>query len=157
MQTSSPYSIADDKMYDKFLHTIEYARQLIVVMDEIQGKMKAIKDEANKNGKITDEQSERYNRLNHELDELNNAYDEQAHQLTLLLNVNTLNEAFNKRYNARVDYYNDVIQKTQDYYIKLKDIQDEALSGQYRQKKIMRINVILKLQVIIKITILVQY
>lgn len=38
LQTSSPYSIADDEMYDKFLHTIEYARQLIVVMDEIQVK-----------------------------------------------------------------------------------------------------------------------
>lgn len=97
--------------------------------------MKAIKDEANKNGKITDEQSEKYNRLNNELDELNNAYDEQAHQLTLLLNVNTLNEAFNKRYNARVDYYNNVIQKTEDYYNKLKDIQQEELSGQGIDRK----------------------
>lgn len=135
LQTSSPYITDDDYMHDVFLHTIEYARQLTVVMDEIQGKMKAIEDEANKNGKITDEQSERYNWLKHELDELNNAYDEQAHKLTVLLDVNKLNEAFNKRYDARVDYYNDVLKKTEDYYNKLKDIQDEAISGQIQTER----------------------
>ena len=138
LQTSFPHVLSDDKkkeLYDDFLHTIEYAEQLTVVMGEIQGKMKAIEDEANKNGKITDEQSERYNWLKHELDELNNAYDEQAHRLTVLLDVSGLNEGFQQRYDARVDYYNKVIEKTAEYYSKLKDIQDEALSGQIQTER----------------------
>lgn len=135
LKTFSNIELDEDKKYEYFFKLITSAKELTDEMNKIRASMQAISDEANKNGKVTDEQTKKYEELQNQLNDLNTSYDEQAHNLSLLLDVSTLNEGFKKRYVARIAYYNDVLAKTKEYYDKLKDIQNDALSGQVQTEK----------------------
>ena len=137
-KTSFKNSLDPDKekeIYKLFLDSISNTKELNLEMQNTEAELKKLQSEFIKNGKLTDEQKAKYDELGKTLKELYSEYNGYAEQLLVSLNVKSLNETFQDRYNARIEYYNDVIQKTEDYYNKLKAIQEEALSGQVQTER----------------------
>lgn len=137
-KTSFKKSLDPDKekeIYKLFLDSISNTKELNLEMQNTEAELKKLQSEFIKNGKLTDEQKAKYDELGKTLKELYSEYNGYAEQLLVSLNVKSLNETFQDRYNARIEYYNDVIKKTEDYYNKLKEIQTEALSGQIQTEK----------------------
>lgn len=137
-KTSFKNSLDPDKekeIYKLFLDSISNTKELNLEMQNTETELKKLQSEFIKNGKLTDEQKAKYDELGKTLKELYSEYNGYAEQLLVSLNVKSLNETFQDRYNARIEYYNDVIQKTEDYYNKLKAIQEEALSGQVQTER----------------------
>lgn len=137
-KTSFKNSLDPDKekeIYKLFLDSISNTKELNLEMQNTEAELKKLQSEFIKNGKLTDEQKAKYDELGQTLKELYSEYNGYAEQLLVSLNVKSLNETFQDRYNARIEYYNDVIQKTEDYYNKLKTIQEEALSGQVQTER----------------------
>ena len=137
-KTSFKNSLDPDKekeIYKLFLDSISNTKELNLEMQNTEAELKKLQSEFIKNGKLTDEQKEKYDELGKTLNELYSKYNDYAEQLLVSLNVKSLNETFQDRYNARIEYYNNVIQKTEDYYNKLKTIQEEELSGQVQTER----------------------
>lgn len=137
-KTSFKNSLDPDKekeIYKLFLDSISNTKELNLEMQNTEVELKKLQSEFIKNGKLTDEQKAKYDELGKTLKELYSEYNGYAEQLLVSLNVKSLNETFQDRYNARIEYYNNVIAKTEDYYNKLKAIQEEALSGQVQTER----------------------
>ena len=137
-KTSFKNSLDPDKekeIYKLFLDSISNTKELNLEMQNTEAELKKLQSEFIKNGKLTDEQKEKYDELGNTLNDLSAKYNGYTEQLLVSLNVKSLNETFQDRYNARIDYYNNVIAKTEDYYNKLKTIQEEALSGQVQTER----------------------
>lgn len=138
LQTSFKNSLKDDakqKLYDMFVNALSQTNDLTLQMQNAEDELRKLQKEILKTGKMTDEQKAKYDELDKKLNSLASDYNKYSNELLLSLNANSLNKAFNERYNARIDYYNDVIKKTEEYYNKLKTIQEEALSGQVQTEK----------------------
>ena len=138
LQTSFSQPLKDEQkqtLYEMFGKCISKTKDLTLQMQNAEDELRKLQKEILKTGEMTDEQKEKYDELDEQLNSLASDYNKYSNELLLSLNVNSLNEAFNERYSARVDYYNDVIQKTEDYYNKLKVIQEEALSGQIQTER----------------------
>lgn len=138
LQTSFSKPLKDEQkqaLYEMFGNALSKTKDLTLQMQNAEDELRKLQKEILKTGEMTDEQKAKYDELDEQLNSLASDYNKYSNELLLSLNVNSLNEAFNERYSARVDYYNDVIQKTEDYYNKLKEIQDEALSGQIQTER----------------------
>ena len=138
LQTAFKKPLKDDvkqKLYGMFASALSQTKDLTLQMQNAEDELRKLQKEILKTGEMTDEQKAKYDELDKELNSLASDYNKYSDNLLLSLNVNSLNEAFNERYNARIDYYNDVIAKTEDYYNKLKTIQEEALSGQVQTER----------------------
>ena len=138
----SVYEEKDWLVFEKLNFYSVKAQQLIPVLtilkyeiDATKDSIKSLNDEISKNNDPTVDQIVQYNNLIKELKRLNSEYNTYTAKLSAYSNDFSLIENFKARYQARVDYYNDVLKKTEDYYNKLKDIQDEALSGQIQTER----------------------
>ena len=138
-------SIYEDKdwlIFDKLNFYSVKAQKLIPVLtilkyeiDATKDSIKSLTDEISKNNGPTVDQIAQYNDLIKELKRLNSEYNIYTAKLSAYANNFSLIENFKTRYDARTEYYNNVLEKTKDYYKKLKDIQDEALSGQVQTER----------------------
>ena len=133
--TSDKIDIDYTKWYNAFVQILQPLEELDKEIGETRKSLMSLEDEVNKSGEITDAQKNKINELKEKLGELDNEYKGYAGELSALLDISSLSESLNMRLNARVDYYNAVIKKTQNYYNKLKVIQDEALSGQIQTER----------------------
>ena len=133
--TSDKVDIDYTKWYNAFVQILQPLEELDKEIGETRKSLMSLEDEINKSGKITDAQQNKINELQRKLGELDEDYKGYAGELSAILDVSSLSESLNMRLNARVDYYNAVIEKAKDYYNKLKDIQDEALSGQVETER----------------------
>ena len=133
--TSDNVDIDYTKWYNAFVQILPPLEELDKKISETRKSLMSLEDEINKSGEITDAQQKKVNELRQKLIDLDAEYNDYAGQLSAILDVSSLSESLNMRLNARVDYYNAVIKKTQDYYNKLKVIQDEALSGQVQTER----------------------
>ena len=133
--TSDKIDIDYTKWYNAFVQILQPLEELDKEIGETRKSLMSLEDEVNKSGEITDVQKNKIEELKEKLGELDNEYKGYAGELSALLDVSSLSESLNMRLNARVDYYNAVIKKAQNYYNKLKVIQDEALSGQIQTER----------------------
>lgn len=102
---------------------------------KINNEITSLDDKRHKNHKLTDEEIKKDIELGNTLNDLSKEYNNYAARLSRISNIFSLNDNFNDRYQARIKYYKDVLQKAEEYYKKLKDIQDEALSGQVQTER----------------------
>lgn len=133
--TSDKIDIDYTKWYNAFVQILQPLEELDKEIGETRKSLMSLEDEVNKSGEITDAQKNKIKELKEKLGELDNEYKGYAGELSVLLDISSLSESLNMRLNARVDYYNAVIKKAQNYYNKLKVIQDEALSGQIQTER----------------------
>ena len=138
----SVYQYKDWLVFDKLNFYSVKAQKLIPVLtilkyeiDATKDSIKSLTDEIAKNNDPTDDQIVQYNNLIKELKRLNSEYNIYTAKLSAYDNDFSLSENFKARYDARTEYYNNVIEKTEEYYKKLKVIQDEALSGQIQTER----------------------
>ena len=102
---------------------------------KINNEITSLDDKRFKNHKLTDEENKKYTELGNTLNDLTAKYNNYTARLSRITNIFSLNDNFKTRYDARTEYYNNVLEKTKDYYNKLKDIQNEALSGQIQTER----------------------
>ena len=133
--TSDKIDIDYTKWYNAFVQILQPLEELDKEIGETRKSLMSLEDEVNKSGEITDAQKNKIKELKEKLGELDNEYKGYAGELSALLDISSLSESLNMRLNARVDYYNAVIKKAQNYYNELKVIQDEALSGQIQTER----------------------
>lgn len=119
-------------VYNKLLPILEELDKQIA---KINNEITSLDDKRFKNGKLTDEETKKYIELGNTLNDLSAKYNNYTAQLSRISNIFSLNDNFNDRYQARIKYYDDILSKAKDYYKKLKDIQDEALSGQVKTER----------------------
>ena len=138
----SVYENKDWLTFDKLNFYSVKAQKLIPVLtilkyeiDATKNSIKSLTDEISKNNDPTVDQIVQYNDLIKELKRLNSEYNTYTAKLSAYANDFSLIENFKTRYDARTEYYNNVLEKTKDYYNKLKTIQDEALSGQIQTER----------------------
>lgn len=119
-------------VFNKLLPTLEELDKQIA---KTNNEITSLDDKRFKNGKLTDEETKKYIELGNTLNDLASDYNYYTAQLSRISNIFSLNDNFNDRYQARIKYYNDVLKKAEDYYNKLKDIQQEELSGQVQTER----------------------
>ena len=119
-------------VFNKLLSKIEELDKQIA---KTNNEITSLDDKRFKNHKLTDEEIKKYTELGDTLNDLASKYNNYTARLSRISNIFSLNDNFNDRYQARIKYYNDVLQKAEDYYNKLKVIQDEALSGQIQTER----------------------
>ena len=121
--------------FDVFNKLIPIIEELDKQIAKINNEITTLDDKRFKNGKLTDEETKKYIELGNTLNDLSAKYNNYTARLSRITNIFSLNDNFNDRYQARIKYYNDVLKKAEDYYNKLKDIQEEELSGHVQTEK----------------------
>ena len=124
-----------NKNYKEFEKIIPVITKLKDEIDATKSSLSSLSNEMFKSGGGTKEQRKQYVELIIELEGLNSKYKDYEKTLSNVLSDNSMASNFRERFKARVKYYNDVIAKTEDYYNKLKTIQEEALSGQIQTER----------------------
>lgn len=119
-------------VFNKLISKIEELDKQIA---KTNNEITSLDDKRFKNGKLTDEETKKYIELGNTLNDLSAKYNNYTAQLSRISNIFSLNDNFNDRYQARIKYYNDVLKKAEEYYNKLKDIQEEELSGQVNTER----------------------
>ena len=121
--------------FDVFNKLLSIIEELDKQIAKTNNEITSLDDKRFKNHKLTDEENKKYIELGNTLNDLSEKYNNYAARLSRISNIFSLNDNFNDRYQARIKYYKDVLQKAEEYYNKLKDIQDEALSGQIKTER----------------------
>ena len=134
-KTSFEEPLPWDYNFGVFNKLIPIIEELDKQIAKINNEITTLDDKRFKNGKLTDEETKKYIELGNTLNDLAAKYNNYTARLSRITNIFSLNDNFNDRYQARIKYYNDVLQKTEDFYNKLKVIQDEALSGQIQTER----------------------
>lgn len=122
----------DFNVFNKLISIIEELDKQIA---KTNNEITSLDDKRFKNGNLTDEETKKYIELGNTLNDLSAKYNNYTAQLSRISNIFSLNDNFNDRYQARIKYYDDILKKAQDYYNKLKDIQEEELSGQVNTER----------------------
>ena len=136
---------APDKGYISYDENYGNLTKLIPVLIKLKKEVNETKDsfdslskkmrESSDNKELFNEYYNEYVKAGLKLQDLESEYDKNAKKLADILDGFSLPENFMNRFDARVKYYKDVIDKTEEYYKKLKDIQEDALSGQIQAEK----------------------
>ena len=138
--TSAPDEgyISYDENYDNLTKLIPVLIKLKKEVDETRDSFDSLFKkirESSDNKELFNEYYKEYVEAGYKLQYLESEYDKNAKKLAYILDGFSLPENFMNRYDTRLKYYKDAIGKAEEYYKKLKDIQQEALSGQVQTEK----------------------
>ena len=141
-QTYSNTNISEpDKGYISYDENYDNFKKLIPKLTNLREEINKTKDSFDslvKKMRESSDNNEYYNKyveVGYKLQDLQDEYSKNVKKLSDIFDGFSLPENFMNRYDTRVKYYKDVLKKTEEYYNKLKDIQQEALSSQIQTEK----------------------